>query len=80
MIDMTSNLRINCEALLFDPLYLGSLRKEMLDFAKLKLQDNYLAEGVVQEALVRAINNVNPFRSQSAVKTWVFPISLNRGL
>ena len=51
-----------------------SLRKQMLSFARLQLDDEYLAEDAVQEALAGALKNASSFSRQSTLKTWVFSI------
>ena len=49
-----------------------SLRKQMLSFARLQLDDEHLAEDAVQEALAGALKNASSFSRQSTLKTWVF--------
>ena len=53
---------------------LDSLRRQMLSFARLQLDDEHLAEDAVQEALAGALKNASSFSRQSTLKTWVFSI------
>lgn len=63
---------------LADPVFLRSLRSQMLKFAMLHLQDDGAAEDAVQEALAGALKNVRSFGQRSALKTWVFGILKNK--
>jgi RNA polymerase sigma-70 factor (ECF subfamily) len=63
---------------LADPVFLRSLRSQMLKFAMLHLQDEGAAEDAVQEALAGALKNVRSFEQRSALKTWVFGILKNK--
>ncbi|BFU59925.1 MULTISPECIES: sigma-70 family RNA polymerase sigma factor [Rodentibacter] len=54
------------------------IRTQMLSFAQLQLRDPLLAEDLVQEAFVSALKNINVFRGQSALKTWIFAILKNK--
>ncbi len=61
-----------------NPAFIADLRRQMLRFARLQLNDAHLAEDVVQEALVSALKNVAAFRGQAAFKTWMFAILKNK--
>ncbi len=50
----------------------------MLKFARLQLRDGTLAEDLVQEALLSAVKNIDKFKRQAALKTWVFAILKNK--
>ena len=54
------------------------IRGQMLKFAQLQLGDAVLAEDLVQEAFVSALNNLNAFKGQAALKTWIFAILKNK--
>jgi RNA polymerase sigma-70 factor (ECF subfamily) len=64
--------------LLIDKVYLGEVRREMVRFAHLQLRDEALAEDVVQEALVAALDHAKEFAGRSALKTWIFAILKNK--
>lgn len=53
-------------------------REQMLKFAQLQLRDDVLAEDMVQEALLNALKNIESFKRQAALKTWVFAILKNK--
>ncbi|SUB36162.1 RNA polymerase sigma factor [Pasteurella multocida] len=57
---------------------LETIRGQMLKFATLQLKDPILAEDVVQEAFVSALKNIESFKRQSALKTWIFAILKNK--
>lgn len=57
---------------------INEIRREMLKFATLQLNDEHLAEDAVQEAMIGAMKNVDSFAGQSAFKTWVFAILRNK--
>lgn len=57
-----------------DPLYLGTLRRDLVRFARLQLRDDAAAEDAVQEALAAAWSQSGRFAGQSEHKTWVFGI------
>ncbi len=59
---------------LTDPVFLEDLRRQMLKFAVLQLDNEAQAEDAVQEALVGALKNVSSFERKAALKTWVFAI------
>jgi RNA polymerase sigma-70 factor (TIGR02943 family) len=59
---------------LTDTIFLQELRKQMLAFARLQLNDEHQAEDVVQEALAGALKNAEAFSRKAALKTWVFAI------
>lgn len=63
---------------LIDDGYLEEIRRDMIKFAYLQLRDEALAEDVVQEALVAALDNTREFGGRSAVKTWIFAILKNK--
>ena len=62
------------EQTLDDPVFLEELRRYMLKFANLQLNDPQDAEDVVQEAFIGALKNRASFRRAAALKTWVFAI------
>ncbi|GHA10069.1 sigma-70 family RNA polymerase sigma factor [Oceanisphaera arctica] len=57
-----------------DPLLSDELRRQMLRFATLQLQDAQLAEDAVQEALLGAFKYADSFNGRAAYKNWVFAI------
>ena len=59
---------------LTDPVFLDDLRRQMLKFAVLQLDNEAQAEDAVQEALTGALKNVVSFERKAALKTWVFAI------
>lgn len=59
---------------LTDPVFLEDLRRQMLKFAVLQLDNEAQAEDAVQEALMGALKNVTSFERKAALKTWVFAI------
>ncbi len=61
-----------------DPQFLQSLRKKMLQFATLQLGDGQLAEDVVQDAMLGAVQGQARFAGRAALKTWVFAILRNK--
>ena len=61
-----------------DPCFLGSLRTQMIKFARLHLGDGHLAEDAVQEALAGAWTGAQRFAGRAAIKTWVFAILKNK--
>lgn len=63
---------------LADPAFLEDLRRQMLRFATLQLNDEHLAEDAVQDALIGALKNARSFRGTAALKTWVFAILKNK--
>ncbi len=63
---------------LTDTEFLAPLRRQMIRFATLQLQDPELAEDAVQEALAGALKNQRSFAGRSALKTWVFAILKNK--
>ena len=65
-------------ATLADPAFLEELRRQMLRFATLQLNDEHLAEDAVQDALIGALKNARSFRGTAALKTWVFAILKNK--
>lgn len=61
-----------------DPAFLDELRRQMLKFATLQLNNPDLAEDAVQEALIGAMKNASSFARKAAFKTWVFAILKNK--
>ena len=61
-----------------DPQYLEEIRRQMLKFARLQIEDSHLAEDAVQEALMGAMKNSRSFKGKSAFRTWVFAILKNK--
>ena len=57
---------------------LASIRRDMLNFARLQLRDDFAAEDAVQEALASALAGMKKFNNQSQLKTWVFSILKNK--
>jgi len=53
-------------------------RPDMLRFARLQLRDDALAEDVVQEAIVAALDGQDGFAGRAALKTWFFSILRNK--
>ncbi|MDH2924718.1 RNA polymerase sigma-70 factor (ECF subfamily) [Nicoletella semolina] len=62
----------------YRPEELETIRRQMLHFAKLQLQDIDLAEDVVQESLASAYKNASSFKGRAALKTWIFAILKNK--
>jgi RNA polymerase sigma-70 factor (TIGR02943 family) len=65
-------------ALLFNPEFLKTLRRQMHKFATLQLSDPQLADDAVQEAIIGALKNAGSFVGHAALKTWVFGILKNK--
>lgn len=63
---------------LTDHIFLEDLRRQMISFATLQLNDGHWAEDAVQEALIGALKNVKSFGGRAALKTWVFAILKNK--
>ena len=61
-----------------DAEFLTEMRQDMLRFASLQLRDETLAEDVVQEAMLAALDGAKQFAGRSAVKTWIFAILRNK--
>jgi len=57
-----------------DSRFLVDMRRDMLRFARLQLRDDQLAEDVVQEAMIGALDGQKDFAGRAALKTWVFSI------
>ena len=53
---------------------LKGLRRDMLRFAILQLRDEQLAEDMVQETMMAALDGARGFAGRAALKTWVFAI------
>lgn len=60
------------------PQFVNAVREQMLAFARLQLDDYHLAEDVVQEALMAALQHSHQFKGESAFKSWVFAILKNK--
>lgn len=58
--------------------FVQELRQQMVRFARRRLPDATLAEDVVHEALLGALDGASPFAEQSTLKTWVFAILKNK--
>ena len=58
--------------------FMAELRRQMVRFAHLHLQDATLAEDAVQDALIGALTGAQRFAGRSALKTWVFAILKNK--
>lgn len=54
--------------------FVGARRPDLVRFAALQLRDPALAEDVVQETLIAAMQGAVEFGSRSSVKTWVYSI------
>jgi len=74
---MTAKSRIE-QDLLADTAFLEDIRRQMLRFATLQLNDASQAEDAVQEALIGAMKNANSFGGRAAFKTWMFAILKNK--
>lgn len=57
-----------------DPLELEQHRPQLIKFAMLQLRNTAIAEDVVQETLLAAIQSAESFAGQSSVKTWLVGI------
>lgn len=57
---------------------LAQIRPDLLQFARLKLRDDVLAEDVVQETLTTVLAKQNQFLHKSSLKTWVYSILKNQ--
>ena len=57
-----------------DPATLQDHRSYLVRYAMLQLRDPNLAEDVVQETLVAAIENKSRFAAQSSPRTWLVGI------
>ncbi len=54
--------------------FCGERRRDLVRFANLQLRDEALAEDVVQETLIAALQGTDEFSGRSSVKTWVYSI------
>lgn len=61
-----------------DAQLLVDIRRDMLRFANLQLRDGHLAEDVVQDAIMAALDGQQSFAGRSALKTWIFRILRNK--
>lgn len=61
-----------------DPQFVAELQQQMLQFARLQLNDFHQAEDVVQEAFEGAMKNAGSFAGRAAWKSWVFAILRNK--
>lgn len=50
---------------------------EIFRYARLMLQDDYLAEDVVQEVFIRVLRSWDKFREDANAKTWLWSIARN---
>ncbi|WP_019673649.1 sigma-70 family RNA polymerase sigma factor [Psychrobacter lutiphocae] len=60
------------------PQFVEAVRHQMLAFARLQLDDYHLAEDVVQDALLSALQYSGQFKGNAAFKSWVFAILKNK--
>ena len=60
------------------PEFIEAVRKQMIAFAYNQLGDHHLAEDVVQDALISALQHSEQFQGNSAFKSWVFAILKNK--
>ncbi len=65
-----TTLRVTPEAL-------EALRRDMLRFATLQLRDAHLAEDMVQDTMITALDKAHQYAGRASVKTWVFTILRN---
>ena len=56
---------------------LEALRTDMLRFATLQLRDAFLAEDMVQDTMLTALNKAHQYAGRASIKTWVFTILRN---
>jgi RNA polymerase sigma-70 factor (ECF subfamily) len=61
-----------------DEIFMHSLRRQMLKFAILQIQDEQLAEDAIQETMLSAYQHIEKFERQAALKTWIFAILKNK--
>jgi len=54
--------------------FFGEQRPDLVRFAALQLRDPSLAEDVVQETLMAALQGIKQFEGRASLKTWVFSI------
>lgn len=64
--------------LFHDPVFMHSLRQQMMKFAILQIKNQHLAEDAVQEAMISAYQHIDKFQRQAALKTWIFSILKNK--
>jgi|26BtaG_2_1085354.scaffolds.fasta_scaffold01913_2 RNA polymerase sigma-70 factor (ECF subfamily) len=60
------------------PEFITQVREQMLAFAQLQLGCSHLAEDVVQDALLAALQNDAQFKGDATFKSWVFGILKNK--
>lgn len=60
------------------PKFVASVRQQMLAFARSQLGDYHLAEDVVQETFIAALQYGDQFKGEAAFKSWVFAILKNK--
>ncbi len=65
-------------ALSFDDESFKALRSDMLRFAALQLRDDQMAEDMVQDAIIAALDGAQGYAGRAAIKTWVFGILRNK--
>lgn len=51
--------------------------KQMTNLAYTYVKDWSLAEDIIQEVFIKALRNMNKFRGQSSLKTWLYSITAN---
>jgi len=54
--------------------FFGSRRIDLVRFAALQLRDPSLAEDVVQETLIAAMQSVDKFEGRASLRTWIYSI------
>lgn len=57
---------------------MGSLRGDMLKFARMQLRDDAAAEDAVQETFAAALSNRKSFGQRAQLKSWIFGILKNK--
>ncbi len=75
---MDASLTTDGGGIRWDDPGLAAVRRDMLRFAQIQLRDAAVAEDMVQEALLAAMNHTADFAGRSAVKTWLFAILRNK--
>lgn len=59
-------------------LRLARLRPQLLGFARLQLRDDILAEDMVQDTFITAIERADQFQARSSLRTWATSILKNK--
>ncbi|PKO27622.1 MAG: RNA polymerase subunit sigma [Betaproteobacteria bacterium HGW-Betaproteobacteria-5] len=65
-------------SLLIEASVIEQMRNDMIRFASLQLRNDSLAEDVVQEVLVVALDNSSAYAGRSELRTWLFAILKNK--